>query len=143
MKKFIGLFVLVAAAVFVFGTVSKKADANRIADLGQAIDPAPLDLTIPEVSGDQEKQRDVVSGKSYRNDTSIPLREMRPEPYLGKEMDREANGNPKIPHSRHKDIPDEAVQDKTASMIASVAPLIAGSILNLDSNVFPGLGCDC
>ncbi|MEO6655957.1 MAG: hypothetical protein ABIO36_07710, partial [Pyrinomonadaceae bacterium] len=90
-----------------------------------------------------QNDRGVISGRSYQNDTSIPLREMKFEPYLGKEMDREANENPKIPHSQHKNKPDEAIQDKTASLIQLLAPNIPGPSLTFDGIVFPGVGCNC
>ncbi len=149
MKKIPVLLLLVAASLIVFATVSKKAGANSVAERGEKVSPAPVDVAITDlpstitVPDGKDKQREVISGKSYRNDTSPPLRDMKQEPYLGKEMDREANENPKVPHSAHKDRPDEAVQDRTASLIASVAPLIASTLLNFDGIVFPGVGCNC
>lgn len=148
MKKIPGLFLVAAVAFFVFGAVSKKASADNIVEAGQAVEAPAVVLAMPDpatppAADGKEKQRDVVSGKSYKNDTSIPLRDMKPEPYLGKEMEREANPNPKAPHSPHKDRPDEAVQDRSASLISLAAPLIASSILNFDGIVFPGVGCNC
>ncbi len=52
--------------------------------------------------------RPVTVGASVRNDTSIPLREMKQKPIEFK-PEREANENPKIPHS-HKNAPDKVVQ---------------------------------
>jgi hypothetical protein len=46
---------------------------------------------------------------------------MAPAPYVGKGEEREAAENPKIPHF-HKDSPDMAVQDHTASLMALMAP---------------------
>jgi hypothetical protein len=45
--------------------------------------------------------RPVIVGASVRNDTSIPLREMKQKPIEFK-PEREANENPKIPHSHKK-----------------------------------------
>ena len=147
MRKFITLLVVVAGALCVFGTVSKKADANSLAGKEQKIDPTPFAFTSPDAGGapiaSKTKQSDVISGKSYKNDTSIPLRDMRPDPYLGKAMDREANENPKIPHSKHIDTPDEAIQDKSVSLTSLLAPLIPSPILTFDGIVFPGVGCNC
>src|SRR5580765_8831524 len=56
----------------------------------------------------------VIVGQSYKNDVSIPLRDMDINQYVGKPLDREASENPKVPHV-HKDVPDEAVQDQDAS----------------------------
>ncbi len=48
-----------------------------------------------------QKKSDVTVVASTKNDTSPPLREMPQLPYTGKPQ-KEANKNPKIPHS-HKD----------------------------------------
>src|SRR3954454_12198035 len=56
----------------------------------------------------------VIVGHSYKNDVSVPLRDMDINQYVGKASDREAAENPKIPHV-HTDVPDEAVQDQDAS----------------------------
>ena len=143
MKKFIGLLIVLTAALFVFGTVSKKADAISLAEGGQNVDPAPIDFTAPAVTTDKIKQSDVTSGKSYQNDTSIPLRDMKPAPYPGKSKEHEANENPKIPHPNHIDVPDEAVQDQSASLIALFAPAIPSPVLTFDGIGFPGVGCNC
>ena len=79
---------------------------------------------------------EVITGTSYRNDTSPPLRDMEPVPY-GFEGDREANENPKVPLV-HKDSPDEVVQDQPV-----VAPNIPGTTLNFDGIVYPGVACNC
>ena len=90
----------------------------------------------------QERDKKIIYGRSDKNDTSIPVRDMKPDPYVGKEMNRVANRNPKIPHS-HTDVPDQAVQDKDASLIALLAPAIPSPILTFDGIVFPGVGCNC
>ena len=76
---------------------------------------------------------EVITGTSYRNDTSPPLRDMEPVPY-GFVGDREANENPKVPLV-HKDSPDEVVQNQPV-----VAPNIPGTTLNFDGIPFPGRG---
>src|SRR5688572_6600347 len=56
----------------------------------------------------QNKKEDVVVGVSSRNDTSIPVREMKQMP-MGSKPKREGPRNPKVPHI-HKDMPDPVVQ---------------------------------
>jgi hypothetical protein len=90
----------------------------------------------------ESQDRKVIVGRSYKNDVSEPLRDMRPDPYVGKEMDREANENPKIPHV-HTDVPDEAVQNSDASTTALLAPNVPSPLLSFDGIVFPGVGCNC
>ncbi len=84
----------------------------------------------------------VIVGHSYKNDVSVPLRDMNPDLYVGKPMDREASENPKIPHV-HTDVPDEAVQDTNASQRALAAPDVPSPLLSFDGIVFPGVGCNC
>ena len=117
------LLLSIVLSLAVFGVIAWKAGAqNRLAD---------------------QQEQNVISGKSYQNDTSMPLRDMKPEPYLGKATDREANENPKISHARHKNTPDEAIQDKTASLIQLLAPSIPAPNLTFDGIGFPGVGCNC
>ncbi len=79
---------------------------------------------------------EVVTGTSYRNDTSPPLRDMEPLPF-GFDGDREANENPKV-RSGHVDRPDEVVQDQHVR-----TPNMPGTTLNFDGIVYPGVGCNC
>ena len=55
-----------------------------------------VDISTPEGN--------VIVGRSVHNDTSPPLRDLKPSPIRG-ETEREANANPRIPH-RHVDQPD-------------------------------------
>src|SRR3979409_2135476 len=48
----------------------------------------------------QDQKGDITVVASYHNDTSIPLRDMKPQPVFSK-GEHEANENPKIPH-KHK-----------------------------------------
>ncbi len=78
----------------------------------------------------------VIVGASYRNDTSPPLRDIRPSPVKAREK-HEANKSRKIPHV-HKDSPDQsAVQDRVA------VPNMPSPILNFDGIPFPGVACFC
>src|SRR3989442_15922176 len=58
----------------------------------------------------------VVTGASYHNDTSPPLRDLPQLPIAPREEreEREANENPKIPH-KHLDTADTVVQSQPAS----------------------------
>lgn len=80
----------------------------------------------------------VVSGRSYHNDTSPPLREMKQLPYTGKDK-KEANKNPRIPHP-HKDSDDPVVQ--RAGTFAPTANM-PGTQNNFDGVPFPGVACNC
>ncbi len=85
----------------------------------------------------EQANNSVIVGTSYHNDTSPPLRDMKPLPVEPRE-EREANENPKIPHV-HKDSPDESVvQDQHIS-----APNMPAPILNFDGIPFPGVACNC
>ncbi|HJX91909.1 MAG TPA: fibronectin type III domain-containing protein [Pyrinomonadaceae bacterium] len=84
--------------------------------------------------------RPVIVGASVRNDTSIPLREMKQKPIEFK-PEREANENPKIPHS-HKNAPDRVVQD-TPTGSAIVTPNMPATDLNFNGIQFPGVACNC
>ncbi len=78
----------------------------------------------------------VITGISYRNDTSPLLRDMEPV-LAGSGGEREANENPKVP-SGHHDNPDEVVQSQPAPL-----PNMPGTTLNFDGIPFPGVGCNC
>jgi len=98
--------------------------------------------TQSNASNDSAQDNHVITGRSYKNDVSIPLRDMDIDQYIGKPMDREASENPKVPHV-HKDVPDEAVQDQDASYRALTAPDVPSPLLSFDGIVFPGVGCNC
>jgi len=85
----------------------------------------------------QNKRSDVVVRGSERNDTSIPVREMKQLPMGGHEK-REAAKNPKVPHS-HKDMPDPVVQSTvtdSSAMSAAITP-------DFNGISFPGVACNC
>src|SRR6187399_873408 len=91
-----------------------------------------------DASTDSAQDNKVITGQSYKNDVSIPLRDMDINQYVGKPMDREASENPKVPHI-HIDVPDEAVQDQDASYRALTAPDVPSPIRNFDGIAFPGV----
>ncbi|MDQ6656378.1 MAG: hypothetical protein M3Y80_11260, partial [Verrucomicrobiota bacterium] len=84
----------------------------------------------------------MISVTSYHNDISPALRDAPMIPYKGKEADREANENPKIPHN-HVSGPDGALEDRKISALALLAPSIPAPISNFDGIPFPGVVCNC
>src|ERR1700693_5321278 len=85
----------------------------------------------------EQASNGVIVGTSYHNDTSPPLRDIKPLP-IESHGEREANENPRLP-THHKDSPDEAVdQDQAVSL-----PSIPSTTLNFDGIPFPGVSCNC
>ncbi|HSQ23079.1 MAG TPA: hypothetical protein VLN44_01645, partial [Pyrinomonadaceae bacterium] len=82
-------------------------------------------------------QSNVTVGASVRNDTSENLRDMKQLP-IERKGEREANQNPKVPHS-HKDSHDPVVQTSGAAPSVSM-PSTAN---NFDGIPFPGVNCNC
>src|ERR1041384_877049 len=87
----------------------------------------------------QGKKQDVTVGESIRNDTSIPVREMKQQPVF--KPKKEANENPKIPHF-HKDAPDRVVQKAFADDEFTSANMPTAD-KNFDGMAFPGVSCNC
>ena len=143
------LGVLLSLAVFTFITsqisakdrtpADKTTQDNASSAAGDVSTAMPQ--TLP-VSG-PIKEGNVIVGHSYKNDESIPLRDMKPEPYTMKERERDAAENPKIPHVPHNNVPDEAIQDKNVSENSLLAPMVPSPLLSFDGIPFPGVGCNC
>jgi hypothetical protein len=89
----------------------------------------------------QDQQGDVQVVGSYHNDTSPPLRDMKPQP-LFIDAEHEANRNPKIPH-KHIDGADPVVQGQFSELRALVAVTMPAPLLNFDGIGFPGVACNC
>src|SRR5215216_1708308 len=90
----------------------------------------------------QDQKSDITVVASYQNDTSIRLRDMKPQPVMSK-TEREANKNPKIPTNKHKDSPDPVVQDRFDVLGNLAIPNMPSPILNFDGIPFPGVACNC
>jgi len=88
----------------------------------------------------QNRREDVVVGQSTRNDTSIPLREMKQKP-MDFSPKRVANRNPKVPHS-HKDAHDPVVQ-RTVTGPDLFTPNMPTTDQNFNGIQFPGVACNC
>jgi hypothetical protein len=89
----------------------------------------------------QHQKSGVTVVASYQNDTSIPLRKMKPRPVVSKH-EHEANENPKIPVI-HKDRPDPVVQDRFDVLTSVATPNMPSTTLNFDGIPFPGVACNC
>ncbi|HEV8367731.1 MAG TPA: fibronectin type III domain-containing protein [Pyrinomonadaceae bacterium] len=95
---------------------------------------------VPVVTTVAQDKSPVIVGASVRNDTSIPLREMKQKP-LDFRPEREANENPKVRHG-HKDSPDPVVQTTITG-----PDLFAANMPSTDKNFngiqYPGVACNC
>src|SRR5882672_5667113 len=101
----------------------------------------PVLSSNPNQDPTQDQRGDVTVVESYHNDTSKPLRDMKPQPVFSKGQ-HEANENPKIPH-RHIDSPDPVVQGSFSDMKALITPNMPAPILNFNGIPFPGVACNC
>ena len=136
------LFVLVAAALLLTTTVilaPRISEARRAGWLGGQ--PAPsADAAIIQKGQDKDQKGDIIVVSSYHNDTSIPLREMKPQLALPKQQ--HSNENPKVPN-RHIDSHDPVVQDNLSDLKSLMALNMPSPILNFNGIRFPGVGCNC
>lgn len=113
---------------------SNKSPVNKVSLLAQ-------ERTTPRQAAPRVKRpQEIQSVASYQNDTSEPLRDMKPQPMRPKLL-REGNPNPKIPHI-HRDSPDPVVQDSITSRTL-IQMQIPSPILNFDGIPFPGVACNC
>ena len=85
----------------------------------------------------QDQKADITVVASYHNDTSIPLRDMKPQPALQKA--EHANKNRKIPVN-HKDSPDPVVQDSFSDLKSLMTVNMPSPLLNFNGIGFPGRG---
>ena len=88
----------------------------------------------------QEQKPDITVVASYHNDTSVPVRDMKPQPVLPKT--EHENKNPKVP-TRHIDSPDPVVQDRMNVLQDLFTPSMPSPLLNFDGIGFPGVACNC
>ena len=108
------------------------SEAKRFGWFGQ---DNVLSVSLPLTgSPGQDQKADITVVASYQNDTSIPVRDMKPQPVLSK--GQHENENPKIPTTNHKNSPDPVVQDRFEVLKSLVMPLIGGRLYTL---VYPGI----
>ena len=88
----------------------------------------------------QDQSGDITVVASYHNDTSIPLRNMKPQLAIPKAQ--HVNENPKIPN-KHIDSPDPVVQDSFSDLKTLMTVNMPSPILNFNGIPFPGVACNC
>src|SRR5882672_4821817 len=145
MRRNVPRSIIMVAAVLLLTTVvivlPRIIEAKRLnalsADRNLALASA---LTNPGQAS-QDQTGNIQVTESYQNDTSKPLRDMKPQPVFSK-GEHEANKNPKIPH-RHIDSPDPVVQGSFSDMKALITPNMPAPILNFNGIPFPGVACNC
>src|SRR6266478_3662202 len=118
----------------------------RIIEAGRSkashAEKSPLAAPVLPPSSGQNQKSNVIVGASVHNDTSPPLREMKPDK-VGKKVEREANENPKVPATlKHQDTPDAATQGYSL-LLSLFAPNMPSPLLNFDGVAFPGVACNC
>src|SRR6186997_3056108 len=89
----------------------------------------------------QDQKFDITVVASYQNDTSIPLRDMKPQPVVMK-TEREAPPRRKLPNN-HKDSPDPVVQSQFSGLTSLIMPDMPTPLLNFNGIGFPGVACNC
>src|SRR3977135_680098 len=94
----------------------------------------------PALNVPQDQKGDITVVASYHNDTSIPLRDMKPQLAIPKQQ--HSNENPTVP-TRHKDTPDKMVQDRFGDFTSLMALNMPSPILNFNGIGFPGVACNC
>ena len=134
------------AAVFVPLSTAQVATISRAPLLPKGLLSLPprgmsaaVGASVKQAADEATASSGVISGSSYHNDISLPLRDMEPvleSPKLEKPP-REANENPANPII-HKDSPDGAVQK-----LQVAEPKMPAPILNFDGIPFPGVVCNC
>src|SRR5829696_9062373 len=122
----LAVLALVVGIGFMSRSSSAAAPPLGVAASGQAANDG---------SGPTTLSNGVIVGRSYKNDTSPPLRSIPPVP-MKPGVEREANTNPAL-MLPHKDELDTVVQDFMAPL-AMPTP-----ILNFDGIGFPGVACNC
>jgi hypothetical protein len=88
----------------------------------------------------QDQKNDITVVSSYHNDTSIPLRDMKPQPVFSKQQHE--NENPKIP-MKHKNSPDPVVQSSFGDLKSLISVNMPSPLLNFNGIGFPGVSCNC
>src|SRR6185436_18362932 len=113
-----------------------EAKRLRALNADKSLSVSPLLTTsIP-----QDQKGDITVVASYHNDTSIPLRDMKPQPLVLKGVHE--NENPKIPN-KHKDTADPVVQDSFGELKSLMGVNMPSPILNFNGIGFPGVACNC
>src|ERR1044071_7937561 len=99
-----------------------------------------LTVSLLTMQGNSQDQRaDISVVASYHNDTSKPLRDIKPHPLVPKAIHE--NENPRIPN-KHKDAADPVVQSSFSFQNLMAANMPA-TVLSFNGIGFPGVACNC
>ena len=134
---------LIAAASLLIAVIAlpRIIEAKRLNGPNAAKNLTAQPLLATSLTQNQ-KGGNVTVGASVHNDTSPPLRDMKPAK-VGRKFEREANENPKIPSAvNHKDEADPVVQGAN-SLLAFAGINMPSPSLNFDGVPFPGVACNC
>src|ERR1044072_1714752 len=138
------LIILIAAALLLTTTVilaPRISEARRSKWLGgQPALASSAAFNVIQDKDQKDQKGDITVVASYHNDTSIPLRDMKPQPALQKA--EHADKNRKIP-VRVKDKPDPVVQSSFGDLRNMITPNMPSPILNFNGIGFPGVACNC
>ena len=94
----------------------------------------------PNVTQGPDQRADISVVASYHNDTSKPLRDIKPQPLVPKAVHE--NENPKIPN-KHKDAADPVVQSRFSDLTSLMTVNMPSPLLNFNGIGFPGVACNC
>jgi hypothetical protein len=136
----VAVIIGVLVAGFVTATTALMKDRPGKAKDGTPSKNGKALARVIEGKGNQKADGEVTVGQSYRNDTSPPLRDIKPVSI--KRVEGEENENPKIPH-HHFDQPDGALQDASISSRSLLAPSMPDPTLSFDGIPYPGVACNC
>ena len=114
------------------------SEAKRLKRLSG--DTALVANPLMNVTQEQDQKADIRVVGSYHNDTSKPLRDMKPQPLVPKSVHE--NENPRIPN-KHKDAPDPVVQNSFSALTSLMTPNMPSPLLNFNGIGFPGVACNC
>ena len=125
---------LLLAAVILLPRISEARRKSRGGE------PPPPANPAPNVGQTQDQKAEIKVVASYHNDTSKPVRDMKPQPAIPKQQHE--NENPKIPN-KHKDSPDPVVQDSFSTVKSLIGVNMPSPLLNFNGIGFPGVACNC
>jgi predicted lipoprotein with Yx(FWY)xxD motif len=123
------------------GRTSQRIDSSKSTAVNLDQFETEKILSAAVLNPPQDQNSDITVVASYHNDTSIPVRKMKPLPVVSK-TEHEANENPKIPN-KHQNSPDPVVQDRFAILPNVAIPNMPSPVLNFDGIPFPGVACNC
>ena len=138
-KRTVSIIILTATllltTVIVLPRIIEAKRLKRLsADTNLAVTP------VLAVATGQDQKGEVTVVASYHNDTSKPIRNMKPQPAIPKQQHE--NENPRIP-TKHKDSFDPVVQDRFGDLKALITPNMPSPLLNFNGIGFPGVACNC